>query len=165
MNSHSLGQNSRQQLAVSVNPAQATRAKACGMDAYQESNGSDRASAAAVTAPSSAALRSDANTCPTPLHHRPIVRLSVLSEASTCWARGRYRRKVPPASGPFIGAAVLVHSLWGNPHDWRWVRGLLQDANVQVITPDLPSHQTRVAGRTVQPEVINDLPHHRQNAA
>jgi pimeloyl-ACP methyl ester carboxylesterase len=34
----------------------------------------------------------------------------------------------------------------GNPHDWRWVRGLLEDANVQVITPDLPSHRTLTAG-------------------
>jgi pimeloyl-ACP methyl ester carboxylesterase len=43
---------------------------------------------------------------------------------------------------------VLVHGLWGNPHDWRWVRGLLEDANVQVITPDLPSHRTPTAGLT-----------------
>jgi pimeloyl-ACP methyl ester carboxylesterase len=53
---------------------------------------------------------------------------------------------VPPASGPFIGAAVLIQGLWGNPHDWRWVKGLLEDANVQVITPDLPSHRTPTAG-------------------
>jgi pimeloyl-ACP methyl ester carboxylesterase len=53
---------------------------------------------------------------------------------------------VTPASGPFTGAAVLVHGLWGNPHDWRWVKGLLEDANVQVITPDLPSHRTPTAG-------------------
>jgi pimeloyl-ACP methyl ester carboxylesterase len=53
---------------------------------------------------------------------------------------------VTPASGPFIGAAVLVHGLWGNPHDWRWVKGLLEDANVQVITSDLPSHRTPTAG-------------------
>ena len=39
-----------------------------------------------------------------------------------------------------------MHGLWGNPHDWRWVRGLLEDANVQVITPDLPSHRTPTAG-------------------
>jgi pimeloyl-ACP methyl ester carboxylesterase len=53
---------------------------------------------------------------------------------------------VPPASGRFVGAAVLVHGLWGNPHDWRWVRGLLEDADVLVITPDLPSHRTPTAG-------------------
>jgi pimeloyl-ACP methyl ester carboxylesterase len=53
---------------------------------------------------------------------------------------------VPPASGPFIGTAVLVHGLWENPTDWRWVRGLLEDANVQVITPDLPSHRMPTAG-------------------
>jgi pimeloyl-ACP methyl ester carboxylesterase len=59
---------------------------------------------------------------------------------------GTYRRNVPPASGPFLGAAVLVHGLWGNPHDWRWVRAQLEDADVLVITPDLPSHSTPTAG-------------------
>jgi pimeloyl-ACP methyl ester carboxylesterase len=53
---------------------------------------------------------------------------------------------VPPSSGPSPAAAVLVHGLWGNPRDWRWVRRLLEDANVQVVTPDLPSHRTPTAG-------------------
>jgi hypothetical protein len=34
----------------------------------------------------------------------------------------------------------------GNPQDWRWVGGLLEEADVQVITPDLPSHRTPTAG-------------------
>ena len=59
---------------------------------------------------------------------------------------GRYRRNLPPSSGPSPAAAVLVHGLWGNPRDWRWVRRLLEDANVQVVTPDLPSHRTPRAG-------------------
>jgi hypothetical protein len=40
----------------------------------------------------------------------------------------------------------LVQGLWGNPHDWRWVRGLLEDADVLVITPDLPFRSTPTAG-------------------
>lgn len=59
---------------------------------------------------------------------------------------GRYRHQVPPGSGRFHGGAVLVHGLWGNPDDWRWVRRPLEDAHVQVITPDLPSHRTPMAG-------------------
>ena len=53
---------------------------------------------------------------------------------------------MPSEPGPFIGAAVLVHGLWGRPVDWRWVGRLLEDADVQVITPDLPSHRTSTAG-------------------
>ena len=41
---------------------------------------------------------------------------------------------------------MLVHGLWGNPVDWRWVRDILEDAEVPVITPDLPSHRTPSAG-------------------
>jgi pimeloyl-ACP methyl ester carboxylesterase len=53
---------------------------------------------------------------------------------------------MPSEPGPFIGGAVLVHGLWGDPVDWRWVRGLIEDAEVQVITPNLPSHNTLTAG-------------------
>jgi pimeloyl-ACP methyl ester carboxylesterase len=115
------------------------------MHAYQQINGFHRP-----------AQRSDRTKIKLPLDRRHIHAPTpppsadssgyLSSKASTCRARERYRRNVPPASGPFIGAAVLVHGLWGNPHDWRWVRGLLEDANVQVITPDLPSHRTPTAG-------------------
>ena len=83
---------------------------------------------------------------PTPHHDRPLVRAVRRRVAVDLFARGRYRRNVPPAPGPFIGAAVLIHGLWGDPEDWRWVRGLLEDADVLVITPDLPSHRTPTAG-------------------
>jgi hypothetical protein len=86
------------------------------------------------------------NHCPTPHSHRPVVRAICRQQAVDLSGSGRYRRNVPAASGPFIDAAVLVHGLWGNPHDWRWVKGLLEDADVQVITPDLPSHRTPMAG-------------------
>ncbi len=51
---------------------------------------------------------------------RPAPSLSAARELSTYRPRRRYRRKVPPYSGPFIGGAILVHGLWGNPEDWRW---------------------------------------------
>ncbi len=53
---------------------------------------------------------------------------------------------MPSEPGPLIGGAVLVHGLWVRPVDWRWVGRLLEDADVQVITPDLPSHRTSTAG-------------------
>jgi pimeloyl-ACP methyl ester carboxylesterase len=63
---------------------------------------------------------------------------------------------VPSESGPFIGGAVLVHGLWGGPVDWRWVRGLLEDADVRVITPDLPSHSTPTAGLAEDAAEVRD---------
>jgi len=44
------------------------------------------------------------------------------------------------------GSAVLVHGLWGNPQDWRWVGELIEDAGAVVIAPDLPSHRSPDAG-------------------
>lgn len=44
------------------------------------------------------------------------------------------------------GSVVLVHGLWGNPHDWRWVREHLAQANVAVTVPDLPSHRSATSG-------------------
>ena len=41
-----------------------------------------------------------------------------------------------------VGSAVLVHGLWGNPEDWRWVSRLLEAANVHVRVPDLPTHRS-----------------------
>ncbi len=49
-------------------------------------------------------------------------------------------------TGTTLGTAVLVHGLWGNPGDWRWVRGLLEDQGAHVRTPDLPSHRRLDAG-------------------
>ena len=46
---------------------------------------------------------------------------------------------------PRLGDAVLVHGLWGNPGDWRWVRRILEDSNVQVHVPDLPTHRSSTA--------------------
>ena len=63
---------------------------------------------------------------------------------------------MPTEPGPFIGSAVLVHGLWGGPVDWRWVRGLLEDANVRVITPDLPSHNTPTAGLAEDAEEVRE---------
>jgi pimeloyl-ACP methyl ester carboxylesterase len=63
---------------------------------------------------------------------------------------------VPPESGPFHGGAVLVHGLWGNSEDWRWVRALLADAEVQVIAPDLPSHSTPTAGLAEDAAEVRD---------
>lgn len=63
---------------------------------------------------------------------------------------------MPTEPGPFIGSAVLVHGLWGGPVDWRWVRGLLEDANVRVITPDLPSHSTPTAGLAEDAEEVRE---------
>nr|WP_281357209.1 alpha/beta hydrolase [Cellulomonas septica] len=36
----------------------------------------------------------------------------------------------------------MVHGTWGNPDDWRWVRALLDEAGVDVVAPDLPSHRS-----------------------
>jgi pimeloyl-ACP methyl ester carboxylesterase len=44
------------------------------------------------------------------------------------------------------GSVVLVHGGGGDPNDWRQVRRLLEDAGVDVRTPDLPSHQSATAG-------------------
>lgn len=63
---------------------------------------------------------------------------------------------MPPEPGRFIGCAVLVHGLWGRPVDWRWVRALLEDADVQVITPDLPSHSTPTAGLAEDANVVRE---------
>ena len=41
---------------------------------------------------------------------------------------------------------MLVHGGWGNPDDWFQVRRLLEDAGVQVQTPDLPSHRSASPG-------------------
>jgi pimeloyl-ACP methyl ester carboxylesterase len=41
-----------------------------------------------------------------------------------------------------IGSAVLVHGMWSSPSDWRWVEQLLQEAHVEVLVPDLPSHRS-----------------------
>ena len=88
--------------------------------------------------------------------HTLIGRAICRQQAVDSSGSGRYRRNVPAASGPFIGAAVLVHGLWGNPHDWRWVKGLLEDADVQVITPDLPSHRTPMAGLVEDAAEVRD---------
>ncbi len=45
-----------------------------------------------------------------------------------------------------LGSAVLVHGLWGNPHDWWWVRQHLEGVGVEVRVPDLPSHRSSDAG-------------------
>jgi pimeloyl-ACP methyl ester carboxylesterase len=44
------------------------------------------------------------------------------------------------------GSVVLVHGLWGNAHDWRWVREHLERAEVDVLAVDLPSHRMPTAG-------------------
>jgi pimeloyl-ACP methyl ester carboxylesterase len=44
-----------------------------------------------------------------------------------------------------VGTAVLVHGGWGHPDDWTWVRRLLEEASVEVVTPDLPTHRSRTA--------------------
>lgn len=46
------------------------------------------------------------------------------------------------------GTAVLVHGMWSNPADWRWVAERLRDHDVEVVVPDLPSHRTASAGLT-----------------
>ena len=48
--------------------------------------------------------------------------------------------------GASLGSVVLVHGLWGNPQDWRWVVALIEDAGAAVVVPDLPSHRTPEAG-------------------
>ena len=55
------------------------------------------------------------------LEKRPVRRVKIAAvlrlqavcgpRPSTWWHQGRYRRKVPSESGPFIGGAVLVHGL------------------------------------------------------
>lgn len=51
---------------------------------------------------------------------------------------------------------MLVHGLWGNSEDWRWVRSLLEDAEVWVIAPDLPSHSTPTAGLAEDAAEVHD---------
>ena len=59
----------------------------------------------------------------------------------------------PMATDP-VGSAVLVHGGWGNPEDWQWVRKLLEDSGVQVVTPDLPSHRSATAGSKEDAEEV-----------
>jgi pimeloyl-ACP methyl ester carboxylesterase len=49
---------------------------------------------------------------------------------------------------------VLVHGLWGNPEDWRWVREPLEAHGVVVVTPDLPSHRSIGGGRVDDAEEV-----------
>jgi pimeloyl-ACP methyl ester carboxylesterase len=44
----------------------------------------------------------------------------------------------------------------GNPEDWRWVRGLLEDTDVQVIAPHSPSHRTPTAGLAEDAAEVRD---------
>src|SRR4029450_11714901 len=44
------------------------------------------------------------------------------------------------------GTAVLVHGMWSDPADWRWVTERLRGNDVEVLAPDLPSHRTASAG-------------------
>jgi pimeloyl-ACP methyl ester carboxylesterase len=44
------------------------------------------------------------------------------------------------------GSAVLVHGGWSNPDDWQWVKRRLEDLDVHVEVPDLPSHHRAAAG-------------------
>ncbi len=56
-----------------------------------------------------------------------------------------------------LGTAVLVHGTWGNPDDWQWVRGLLEERGVHVETPDLPSHRSSRAGLLDDAEEVRQL--------
>lgn len=62
-------------------------------------------------------------------------------------------------SGSAHGSAVLVHGLWGNPEDWFWVRGLLEDRGVLVDTPDVPSHQSAASGLDEDAEAVRRAIH------
>ena len=46
-----------------------------------------------------------------------------------------------------MGTAVLVHGAWSSPADWRWVAARLYAQDIAAVTPDLPSHRDRSAGR------------------
>lgn len=52
------------------------------------------------------------------------------------------------------GSAVLVHGLWGNPDDWRWVAELLESRGIEVHTPDLPSHSSTDQGLADDAEAV-----------
>lgn len=47
-----------------------------------------------------------------------------------------------PGGNPNRGSAVLVHGLWSNPDDWKWVTRLLRDSGVHVSVPDVPTHRS-----------------------
>jgi hypothetical protein len=82
-------------------------ANACGYARVSTKQRISPPGAAAVTEPRSSCPSTGSKYMPnaTPAIGREFG-LSVASKPSTCWARGRYRRNVPPASGPFIGAAA-----------------------------------------------------------
>jgi len=63
----------------------------------------------------------------------------------------RYRAVVADVT---LGCAVLVHGLWGNPEDWRWVAELLERQGVQVRAPDLPSHSSTTKGVADDAEAV-----------
>jgi pimeloyl-ACP methyl ester carboxylesterase len=44
------------------------------------------------------------------------------------------------------GSVVLVHGGWSNPEDWYLVRRHLEELDLLVETPDLPSHRSAAAG-------------------
>lgn len=58
------------------------------------------------------------------------------------------------------GTAVLVHGTWAGPHDWRWVRTLLEDAGVEVHAPDLPSHHDASAGLAEDAAAVRGVVEH-----
>lgn len=50
-------------------------------------------------------------------------------------------------AGKLPRGVVLVHGLWGVPEDWTWVQQALErQPDLQVVTPDLPSHRLPDAG-------------------
>src|SRR6187402_2044762 len=77
--------------------------------------------------------------------------------------RGRAMNDVRPSAAvasmdtSAVGTAVLVHGLWGNPEDWRWVRELVRDAGAVVVAPDLPSHRAPRAGLLDDAEEVREI--------
>ncbi len=63
-------------------------------------------------------------------------------------------RYVAVVADATLGSAVLVHGLWGNPGDWRWVAGLPEGQGVQVQAPDLPSHSSTTDGLADDAEAV-----------
>lgn len=64
-------------------------------------------------------------------------------------ARGigpRYVLKMDASQPSTPRSVVLVHGMWGRPGDWQWVQRRLNDRGVEVLVPDLPSHQFPDAG-------------------
>jgi hypothetical protein len=88
------------------------------------------------------------------LEKRPIWRVKI-KLPSTWWPGRRTSLGASPVRPVHRGCRAGPRPLWRSG-DWHWVRRLLEDADVHVITPDLPPHSTPTAGLAEDADEVRD---------